>query len=103
MLWGVKTHNYAHGERWHHLVLWQYTVIWQLQSNTNCQCWSGHTRTKYNALALSYVSKKVGTRCPTSPSHERFLEGSNQPLVRLAEKRTVLHDWCYRSPPKRRK
>ena len=68
ILCGVKNHNYAQGECWHHLVLWYGTVMAVNKVTQNCHLWSGHTRTKYNALALSPVSKKVGTRCP-SPSH----------------------------------
>ena len=49
----------------------------QLHSNTHCCLLSGHTRKQSNSLALSSMSKKVGTRC-RSPSCERFLEGRMQ-------------------------
>ena len=35
----------------------------QVHSNTRCCLWSGHTKKQTNSLALSSVSKKVGTRC----------------------------------------
>ena len=54
--------------------------------------WSSHTRKQSNSLALSSVSKKVGTRC-RSPSYERFLEGWSSPFMRLAEHRTALRAW----------
>ena len=65
----------------------------QLHSNTHCCLWSGHTRKQSNQLALSSISKKVGTKC-RSPSYERFLEGCSSPFMRLAERLTALRAWC---------
>ena len=45
--------------------------------------------TKYKSLALSSISKKVGTRC-RSPSYERLLEGCRSPFMRLAIHLTAL-------------
>ena len=42
-----------------------------------------------NSLALSSISKKVGTRCQ-SPSYERFMKGCSSPFMRLAEHLMVL-------------
>ena len=44
---------------------------------------------EHNSLALSTISKKVGTRC-RSPPYERFLEGCSAPFMRLAEHLTAL-------------
>ena len=54
----------------------------QLHRNTHCCLGSGHTRKQSNSLALSSISKKVGTRC-RSPSYERFLEGCSSPSCDL--------------------
>ena len=51
----------------------------QLQSNTHCCLWSGHTRKQSNSLTLSPISKIVDTRS-RSPSYERFLEGCSLPF-----------------------
>ena len=70
----------------------------QLHSNTHCRLWSGHTRKQSNSLALSPISKKVGTRC-RSPFYERFLEGRSSPFLRLAEHLTALRAWCKQCLP----
>ena len=51
-----------------------------------------------NSLALSSISKKVGTRC-RSPFCDRFLEGFSSPFKRLAEHLTALHAWCKQCLP----
>ena len=51
--------------------------------NYCCLC-SSHTIKQSNKLALSSISKKVGTRCRNT-SYERFLEGCSSPFMRLAE------------------
>ena len=59
---------------------------------------SGDQKTKYNSLALSSISKNVGTR-RRSPSYERFLEGWSSPFMRFAEHLTALRAWCKRRLP----
>ena len=52
-----------------------------------------YQKIKYNSLALSSISKNLGTRC-RSPSYGRFLEGCSSPFMRLAEHLTALRAWC---------
>ena len=53
---------------------------------------SGHTRKQSKLLALSSISKEVGTRC-RCPSYEQLLEGCGSPFMRLAEHLTALRAW----------
>ena len=59
---------------------------------------TGHTRKQSSSLALPSIGKKVGTRC-RSPSYERFLEGCNSPLLRLADHLTAFRAWCKQCLP----
>ena len=100
ILCGVENPNSLQGELSIDRITWceyRKAPTRQLHGNTRCFFWSGHIR-KHNTLALSSISKKVGTRC-RSPSYEWFFEGCSSPFMRLADHLTALRAWCKQCPP----